>query len=74
MVVEFPEEGDEDGNIPMDIISGTWVFLEPDGQQMCYWPPFKTDLAKNKAVVNHQQFEKDRAGTCIINIKYRSSK
>uniref|UniRef100_A0A1Y1NFG0 Uncharacterized protein n=2 Tax=Photinus pyralis TaxID=7054 RepID=A0A1Y1NFG0_PHOPY len=72
VVVEFPEEENEDGNVPMDIISERWLFKDK-GQNMCYWPPYKSDLLKTKAVMSHQDFDKTKAGSCVVNVKYNST-
>ncbi|CAH1183608.1 unnamed protein product [Phaedon cochleariae] len=70
LVVEFPEETDENGTVTMSIISSSWLF-EKNGCLYCHWPAyFKSDIIKDKAIQSHLVLIEDKCVVCPIRVKY----
>lgn len=71
-VVEFPDEK-ENGNIPVSIIPNIWVTCE-NNEPVCWWPSFRSEEEKKKAIMRKAAFNKEDCQMCPINIKYKTSK
>ncbi|XP_031328260.1 uncharacterized protein LOC116159434 isoform X1 [Photinus pyralis] len=71
-VVEFPDEKDK-GSVPLCIIPSSWTDVELNGEKFCWWPNFKSEEQKRKAVIQKLQFENRNCIKCKINIKYKTN-
>ncbi|XP_074034733.1 uncharacterized protein isoform X2 [Leptinotarsa decemlineata] len=70
LVVEFPEEKNSDGIIPMAIISSNWTFAR-NGNMFCYWPSYlRSDKEKEKLIKAHSDLQEDKSMECAIVVKF----
>ncbi|KAK5648167.1 hypothetical protein RI129_003059 [Pyrocoelia pectoralis] len=73
VVVEFVEETDEHGSIPMAVVSTKWLRYKKDCVE-CFWPTYlRTDNERIKAVKEHADLWIEKCGTSLVNAKYHSS-
>lgn len=69
LIVEFPQESGEDGSIPTAIVSSSWVFEDStDNRLCCWWPNFKSDEQRKKAVIQHKEIDVENCVPSEINI------
>lgn len=77
VVVEFIEELD-DGEIPMSVVSSSWLEEATSSDSFdkyCYWPTYARDSYKiNKLTIEHASLDRERCARCPINIKFSSGK
>ncbi|KAK4887466.1 hypothetical protein RN001_003737 [Aquatica leii] len=69
-VVEFPDEA-VDGNIPMSVISHSWLSRNEKGDLTCLWPKRGTNSQRIQLIRNHE-FPSSFTSGNNVNIKYRS--
>ncbi|KAF5304404.1 hypothetical protein FQA39_LY19004 [Lamprigera yunnana] len=69
-VVEFPDEA-VDGNIPMSVISHSWLNKNERGELTCLWPKRATDSQRIQLIRNHE-FPSSFTSGNNVNIKYKS--
>lgn len=75
LIVEFPQESGEDGSNPTAIVSSSWTFEDStDNKLCCWWPNFKSDEQRKKAVIQHKEIDVENCVPCEIIIKYKTGK
>lgn len=75
MVVEFPEETDENGILNMCIVPSNWVLCDENSDdKKCLWPNYLKGGGITKAIMAMQPVDASKCTTVAIHIKYKTSK
>ncbi|XP_031337151.1 uncharacterized protein LOC116166342 [Photinus pyralis] len=71
-VVEFPDET-ELGSVPLSIIPSSWIGQTSENEYFCWWPHFRTEEQRRKAVINKTPAIHENSIRCKITIKYMTN-